>query len=217
MTGAVRVLLVEDHPMFRTGLAATLSLAGDVEVVGSVATAAEALPAVRATRPDVVVLDIGLPDGSGLPLVSAVVGEEPACAVLVLTSHEDDATVYAALRAGARGYVVKSADADEILRAVRTVASGAGHFSPSVVTRITRHVASGGRASETGAFPELTPRERDVLALMARGHGNTYIADHFVLSLKTVRNHVSNVMAKLGASSRAEAVARARDAGLGAP
>jgi DNA-binding NarL/FixJ family response regulator len=215
MTVPIRLLLVEDHPMFRAGLMATLQLVHDISVVGSAETAEHALTLITDQRPDVVVLDVGLPDGSGVSLVPRILAEQPNCRILMLTSYEDDATVYAALRAGARGYIIKNADADEIVRAVHTVASGAGHFSTSVVERITQHVASGGRSSDTAAFPELTRREREILALIAEGHGNTYIADYFVLSLKTVQNHVSNVMAKIGATSRAEAVAKARDAGLG--
>jgi DNA-binding NarL/FixJ family response regulator len=215
VTATIRLLLVEDHPMFRAGLTATLELDTDITVVGSADTAAQALPLVAEQRPDVVVLDVGLPDGSGVSLVPRILAELPDCRVLMLTSYDDDSTVYAALRAGARGYVIKNADADEIVRAVHTVASGAGHFSPSVVERITEHVASGGRSSDSALFPELTRREREILTLIAQGYGNTYIADYFVLSLKTVRNHVSNVMAKIGAGSRAEAVAKARDAGLG--
>jgi DNA-binding NarL/FixJ family response regulator len=217
MTEPIRLLLVEDHPMFRAGLTATLQLGGDIFVVASAETAEQALALVIEHRPDMVVLDVGLPDGNGVSLVPQILAEAPDCRILMLTSYEDDATVYAALRAGARGYIIKSADADEIVRAVHTVASGAGHFSPSVVERITQHVASGGRSSDVSTFPELTRREREVLALMAGGHGNTYIADYFVLSLKTVRNHVSNVMAKIGARSRAEAIAKARDAGLKSP
>jgi DNA-binding NarL/FixJ family response regulator len=217
MTASIRLLLVEDHPMFRAGLAATLQLDGDITVVGSAETGEQALALVREQRPDVVVMDIGLPDGNGVSLVPRILEEASDCRILMLTSYEDDSTVYAALRAGARGYIVKNADADEIVRAVHTVASGAGYFSPSVVERITQHVASGGRSSEISAFPQLTRREREILALMAEGRGNTYIADYFVLSLKTVRNHISNVMGKIGASSRAEAIAKARDAGLRSP
>lgn len=211
---SVRVLLVEDHPMYGEGLRASLAGDADVVVTGLVRTAAEGSSAVREQAPDVLVVDLGLPDASGLTLVSQVVAEQPQVGVLVLTSYDDDAHVYAALRAGARGYLVKSAGAEELLRAVRTVATGGGAFSGSVVERITRHVATGGRASVDGPFPMLTGREREVLRLLAQGHSNAYIADHFVLSLKTVRNHVSNVLGKIGVRSRSEAVARARDEGL---
>jgi DNA-binding NarL/FixJ family response regulator len=211
----IRLVLVEDHPMYRAGLVATLQLDQDITVVASAETGAQAVGLVTEHPPDVVVLDIGLPDGDGVSLVPRILAAAPDSHILMLTSSEDDATVYAALRAGARGYIVKTADADEIVRAVHTVASGAGYFSASVLDRITEHVASGGRSSDTSPFPQLTRREREILALMAQGRGNTYIADYFVLSLKTVRNHVSNVMAKIGAASRAEAVAKARDAALG--
>lgn len=207
----VRVLLVEDHPMYGAGLRATLDGDPRLTVVGLVGDLASASAAVHDLLPDVLVLDLSLPDGSGLTLLGEVAARTP---VLVLTSHDDDQHVYAALRAGARGYLVKTAAADELVRAVHDVAAGSGVFAASVVERITRHVASGGRASHDELFPELSPRERDVLRLIAKGHSNAYIADHFVLSLKTVRNHVSNVLMKIGASSRAEAVARARDAGL---
>jgi DNA-binding NarL/FixJ family response regulator len=213
---AVQVLLVEDHPMFRAGLAAALDLEDGITVAASAASVAEAVAAAERLHPDVLVLDIGLPDGSGIAAIPALLAGSPNTRILLLTSADDDATVYAALRAGARGYVLKTADADEIARAVHTVAAGAGHFSPSVVEQITRHVATGGRASDSALFPELTRRESEILELMARGHGNTFIADHFVLSLKTVRNHVSNIMSKLGASTRAEAIVKAREAGLGA-
>lgn len=209
------VVIVEDHPMYREGLRATLDGDPDLSVVAVAANAAEGLAAVTAHAPDVVVVDLGLPDASGLTVVAGVAAARPDAGILVLTSYDDDHHVYAALRAGARGYLVKTASADELLRATHTVAAGAGTFSPTVVDRITRHIATGGRSSAAGPFPELTPRERDVLALMAAGHSNAYIADHFVLSLKTVRNHVSTVLSKIGAASRAEAVARARDAGLG--
>jgi DNA-binding NarL/FixJ family response regulator len=214
MDAPIRVVLVEDHPMFRVGLTATLDLAGDISVVASAATAQEAGDLAAAHRPDVVVLDIGLPDGTGIALIPRLRADSPASHILMLTSYDDDASIHAALRAGARGYVVKTADPDDVVRAVRTVATGAGHFSPTVVDRITEHVATGGRSSDDIAFPQLTRREREILALMAKGHGNTYIADYFVLSLKTVRNNVSTIMTKIGAASRAEAVAKAHAAGL---
>jgi DNA-binding NarL/FixJ family response regulator len=214
MDAPIRVVLVEDHPMFRVGLTATLDLAGDITVVAAAATAQEAGDLVGVHRPDVVVLDIGLPDGTGISLIARLRTDSPASHILMLTSYDDDASIHAALRAGARGYVVKTADPEDIVRAVRTVATGAGHFSPTVVDRITEHVATGGRSSDHSAFPHLTRREREILALMAKGHGNTYIADYFVLSLKTVRNNVSTIMTKIGATSRAEAVAKAHAAGL---
>ena len=203
--------------MFRAGVVATLSLAGDVVVIAAASTAAQGWTDIVEHRPHVAIIDLHLPDASGLTLVRRASTELPECHVLVLTSYEDDGSVHAALRAGARGYLIKNADADELLRAVRTVAAGAGHYSPTVVDRINQHIASGGRSSDVGCFPELTRREREVLSLMAEGHGNTYIADHFVLSLKTVRNLVSTIMTKLGAASRSEVVARARDAGLPSP
>ncbi|MDP9444010.1 MAG: response regulator transcription factor [Actinomycetota bacterium] len=217
MTAEIRVVLVEDHPMFRAGVAATLDLADDVTVVAAAGTAAQGWLDICHHRPDVAIIDLNLPDASGITLVQQGKAHLPDCHLLVLTSYDDDSTVYAALRAGAQGYLIKNAQAEDILRAVRTVATGAGHYSPCVVERITRHVASGGRASDSTCFPQLTRREREVLSLMAEGHSNTYIADHFVLSLKTVRNLVSAVMSKLGAASRAELVARARDAGLPHP
>lgn len=200
--------------MYGEGLRATLETDPELTVVGLCRNAAEGRQGVQLTVPDVLVVDLGLPDASGLTLVSEVVAELPSVGVLVLTSYDDDGHVYAALRAGARGYLVKTAEAAELVRAVRTVATGDGVFSGSVVDRITRHVLTGGRASAGGPFPNLTGRERDVLRLVAQGHSNAYIADHFVLSLKTVRNHVSNVLVKIGARSRAESIALARDAGL---
>lgn len=211
---AARVVIVEDHPMYGEGLRATLDGDPGLSVVALATTAAEGAAAARDLVPDVLVVDLGLPDGSGLSVVTEAARTSPSSGVLVLTSYDDDQHVYAALRAGARGYLVKTAAADELLRAVRTVAAGDATFSGTVMARITRHVATGGRSSDPGPFPLLTPREREVLRLMAQGHSNAYIADHFVLSLKTVRNHVSAVLAKVGAHSRAEAVALARDAGL---
>jgi DNA-binding NarL/FixJ family response regulator len=205
----MRVVVVEDHPMYGEGVRATLEGAGGIAVVALARTAAEGLEAVRLLQPDVAVVDIGLPDASGLSVVAAL---RDLCRVLVLTSSDDDATVFAALRSGAIGYLTKTADADDLVRAVRTVAAGDGVLSATVLDRVVRPTTP--RRHE-GPFPALTAREHEVLELVADGHSNAYIADRFVLSLKTVRNHVSAVMAKIGAATRAEAVAMARDAGLG--
>lgn len=212
---SVRVLLAEDHPMFREGLRALLESLDDVQVVGAYETGEQVVEAAAATPVDVVVVDLEMPGEGGLAAAARLVRLQPAPRVLVLTAHDDDAAVYAALRLGAHGYLLKSATPDELGRAVLSVAQGTGVYADSVVQRITRHVSTGGRAGPSSVFPELTDRERQVLDLMARGWSNSHIADHFVLSLKTVRNHVSAVLAKLSASTRTEAVVLARRAGLG--
>lgn len=213
----IRVLVAEDHPLFRDALVNALGTDPDIEVVGAVGTGRAAVAEAIRTSADVVVMDLEMPDGSGLGATAEILAAGTGARVLVLTSHDDDRNVYGALRAGAHGYLMKSATADEVLAAVAALARGDGFFSGTVVDRITRHLATGGRSGASGAFPQLTRREREILELMAQGHSNTYIADHFVLSLKTVSNHVSNVMAKLGVESRAAAVARARDGGMGQP
>ena len=213
----IRVLVAEDHPLFRDALVASLGTALDVDVVGAVGTGTAAVSEAARTGPDVVVMDLQMPDGSGLAATAELTSGDPSVRVLVLTSHEDDHNVNAALRAGAHGYLLKTASADEILAAVHAVAHGDAMFSGAVLERLTRHLAARGSPTPAAAFPGLTRRETEILELMAQGHSNTYIADHFVLSIKTVRNHVSNVMSHLGVDSRAAAVARARDAGIGVP
>jgi DNA-binding NarL/FixJ family response regulator len=211
----IRVLIAEDHPLYRDALVNALADDPDVDVVGAVGTGGAAVAEAARTCADVIVMDLEMPGGSGLGATAAILATGSGARVLVLTSHEDDRNVYAALRAGAHGYLMKSASAEQILAAVAAVARGDGMFSGTVVDRITRHVTTGGRSGASGAFPELTSRERDVLELMARGHSNTFIADHFVLSLKTVSNHVTNLMTKMGVENRSAAVAKARDGGLG--
>lgn len=211
----VRVLLAEDHPMFREGLRALLDTLDGVDVVGAYETGEQVVEAASNEQVDVVVLDLEMPGEGGLVAAARLARLSPAPRVLVLTAHDDDAAVYSALRHGAHGYLLKSATPDELGRAVLSVAQGTGVYASSVVDRITRHVSTGGRASTAVVFPQLTEREHQVLDLMARGWSNSHIADHFVLSLKTVRNHVSAVLGKLGAASRSEAVVQARRAGLG--
>ncbi|MEW1840160.1 response regulator transcription factor [Nonomuraea angiospora] len=216
----MRVLVVDDHPLYREGLITALESLPDVEVVGEAPDGREAVRLAAELTPDIVVMDLNLPARDGGPALNGidatreVVRHRPETAVLVLTMLDGDDSVFAAMRAGARGYLVKGADRQEIARALRAVGSGEVVFSAAIAGRVLSWFASGGRAATT-PFPELTEREREVLDLVARGLTNAAIAKRLFLSDKTVRNHVSNVFTKLQVADRAEAVARARDAGLG--
>jgi DNA-binding NarL/FixJ family response regulator len=211
----VRVVVVDDHPVFRAGMVAVLADLGGIEVVGEAADGVAALDVVAAASPDVVLMDLRMPGGGGLEATAAVVSRWPDVAVVVLTMDEDDDSVFAALRAGARGYLLKEADGEDVQRALLAVARGEAVFGPRVAQRVVAFFsqARGGAAAAT-PFPQLTDREREVLRLLAQGLDNASIARRLVLSEKTVRNRVSDVLAKLHARTRAEAVAKARDAGL---
>jgi DNA-binding NarL/FixJ family response regulator len=210
------VLVVDDHPIFRDGNVAALSGDESLTVVGEAETVADAVRLATQLHPDVVLMDLNLPDGSGIDATQAVLAAAPEVRVLVMTMSTDDDAVVGAMRAGARGYVVKGAGRADVLQAVRTVAGGGAVFSPAVADRLGGFFGSLGTLPGRTVFPELTEREREVLDLVARGHDNRRIARELVLSEKTVRNHVSNVMAKLDAADRATVVVRARNAGLGA-
>jgi len=211
----IRVLIADDHPVFRGGLRTLLSSLGEAEVVGEASTGAEAVTAAEALQPDVVVMDLHMPELNGIEATRQIVAQSPHIGVLVLTMFEDDDSVFAAMRAGARGYLLKGADRAEIGRALDTVAHGEVVFSASIASRVLGFFAGSAGAAGPVPFGQLTDREREVLDLVARGLTNAEIARRLVVSDKTVRNHVSNVFAKLHVASRAEAVARARDAGLG--
>ena len=215
MSTVRRILLVDDHPLFRDGVRAALASADDLEVVGEAETVGEAVALAAELSPDVVLMDLGLPDGSGIDATRAILAAAPAVRVLVMTMTSDDEAVVAAMRAGARGFVVKGSGRADLLRSVRSVADGQAVFGPDVADRLTAYFSSLASVPGRDAFPQLTEREREVLELMARGFDNRRIARELFLSDKTVRNHVSNVMAKLEAEDRAEAVLRARNAGLG--
>jgi DNA-binding NarL/FixJ family response regulator len=210
-----RVLLVDDHPLFLDGVKAALMGDPDLEVVGTAGDRASALDQVAALEPDVVLMDLNLPDGSGIDATRDLLAARPSARVLVMTMSADDDAVVAAMRAGARGYVVKGAGRDDLLHAVRTVASGGAVFSAGVADRLGAFFS--GLAAQPGreTFPQLTEREREVLELLARGYDNRRIARELFLSDKTVRNHVSNVLARLDVADRSEAILRARRAGLG--
>lgn len=215
MKDSLTVLVVEDHPVFRDGLVDILNDEDDMEVVGAAVDGDAAIVAADHHRPDVVLMDLNLPTISGIEATAAVSAGDHQPAVVVLTMTADDDSLFAALRAGARGYLLKEADATDIVRAVRAAARGEAVFGPRVADRVLAFFAAGGAAPAAVAFPQLTPREREILDLVARGMDNAGIARRLVVSQKTVRNRISDILTKLHVASRAEAVARARDAGLG--
>jgi DNA-binding NarL/FixJ family response regulator len=211
----LRVLVADDHPIVRDGLRLLLGSLADIEVVGEAATGTEAVAAAASVEPDVVVMDLHMPELNGIEATRRLVQAQPSVAVLVVTMFDDDDSVFAAMRAGARGYLLKDADQAEIVRAVRAVASGEAIFGPAVATRVLGYFAAAKPAYVIPAFPELTEREREVLELIAQGQSNTEITQRLVVSPKTVRNHISNIFAKLQVADRAQAIVRAREAGLG--
>ncbi|WP_228641045.1 response regulator transcription factor [Microtetraspora sp. AC03309] len=212
-----RVLLADDHPVYREGLRMMLASTGDVDVVGTAADGDEAVALAVELRPRVVVMDLRMPRLDGVQATERIVAACPETGVLVLTMHEDDESVFAAMLAGARGYLLKGADQTEIMRAITAVASGEVIFGPALAGRVTRYFArlASSRPSREEAFPELTVREREVLDLIAAGLSNGMIAERLHLSPKTVRNNVSNVFAKMRVADRAQAIVQARKAGYG--
>ncbi len=216
MPEALRVLIADDHPLFRDGLRTLLTSAPDAELVGEATTGEEAISLVAELQPDVVVMDLQMPGMGGVEATRRVVSGSPHVRVLVVTMFEDDATVFSAMRAGARGYVLKGANYREMLRAIQAVGDGEAIFSPAVAVRLADYFANSIRPSAPpDVFPELSEREREILALLARGLKNPEIAARLYLSPKTVRNNVSNILTKLQVADRTQAVIRAREAGLG--
>jgi DNA-binding NarL/FixJ family response regulator len=212
---SIRVLIADDHPMFRDGLRTLLDSLPDAEVVGEAASGEEAVSMAVSTQPDVILMDLQMPGINGIEATRRILHTTPHIGVLVVTMFEDDDSVFAAMRAGARSYLLKGAGQKEILRAIRSVANGEAIFGPAIAHRLISFFANPGHPMPPQTFPELTDREREILDLIAQGHSNTVIADNLVLSQKTVRNHVSNIFSKLQVADRAQAIVRAREAGLG--
>ena len=214
MSEQVRVLIADDHPVFRDGLASLLATQPDIVVVATAADGAEAVRLAAEHAPDVVVMDLQMPELNGIDATRRISETQPGVRVLVFTMGEEDGTVLAAMRAGARGYLVKGASQDEVVRAISTVHAGGLVFGASLALRIA-DLLSGTTTPDRSAFPQLTEREMEILDLIAAGKNNAQIASALYLAPKTVRNNVSNILAKLQATDRAEAIIRARDAGLG--
>ena len=213
--GPIRLLIADDHTLFRHGIRALLSSVADIELVGEAAGGEEAVAQAAALRPDVILMDIKMPGMNGIEATRRVLAQTSGIAVVVLTMLEDDDSVFAAMRAGARGYVVKGADEAEMLRVVRAAAGGEALFGPAIAERLMAFFSDAGPLPRARSFPDLTDRERDVLGLIARGHSNAQIADRLFLSPKTVRNHISSIFDKLQVTDRAQAIVRAREAGMG--
>jgi DNA-binding NarL/FixJ family response regulator len=217
-TGAadpLSVLVADDHPFFRDGLRSLLTSSPDTELIGEASTGEEAISLAAELQPDVILMDIQMPGMGGIEATRRIVKENPNIRVLVVTMFEDDGTVFRAMRAGARGYMLKGANYAEMLRAIRAVGNDEAIFSPQVAVRLVDYFASISPATQAQVFPELSGREREILDLIAQGHKNPEIAKRLYLSPKTVRNHVSNILGKLQVADRTEAIIRAREAGLG--
>ena len=211
----VRVLIADDHPAFRKGLAGMLSAVEGITVVGDAENGEDCVAGAAELKPDIVLMDLHMPVVNGIDATRRITEGLPETAVVVLTMLEEDDSVFAAMRAGARGYLLKGADQEDIVRAIRSASQGDVIFGPVIAERVREYFAGSRRADSSRAFPELTERELQILELMARGESNRAIAESLVLSEKTVRNHVSNIFAKLQVADRSQAIVRARESGLG--
>jgi DNA-binding NarL/FixJ family response regulator len=211
----LRILIVEDHPMFRDGLRKMLETVEGFEVVGEAASGEEAVQLAPQLNPTVILMDLNLPKMSGIETINRIIQTQPDIAILVLTMYDDDSSVFAAMRAGARGYLLKEANRNEIVRAIQAVSEGEAIFSPAIARRMMYYFEVKTKQVQQDVFPQLTEREREVLDYIARGKNNGEIAKSLGLNLKTIRNHVSNILNKLQASDRAQAIIMAREAGLG--
>jgi DNA-binding NarL/FixJ family response regulator len=214
MTEAIRVLLVDDHPLVRGGLRALLASEPLVSLVGEATNGSEAISRALELEPDVILMDLHMSEMNGIEATRQILRTQPRTGIIALTMLEDDDTVFAAMRAGARGYLLKGGDEAEVLRAIHAVAHGEAIFSPAIAGRLIQFFATVRPVPPAHLFPELTEREREILGMIARGKSNPEIAEELTLSPKTVSNHVSNIFAKLQVVDRAQAVLRAQQAGI---
>jgi DNA-binding NarL/FixJ family response regulator len=210
----IRILVADDHPVFRDGLRSLIVRSPDLELAAEAETGVEAVERAAATHPDIVLMDLRMPEMSGIEATRQILSADSSVRILILTMSEDDESLFAAMRAGARGYIPKDADSDEIVAAIRSAALGEMIFGASMTERMTTFFSSG-RSAAADPFPDLTEREHEILELIAAGRSNAEIATRLAISGKTVRNHVANVFTKLGVATRSQAIVRAREAGLG--
>ena len=212
---SIHVLIADDHRLYREGVHKMLSVASDIEIVGEAVSGDEVITQALDLQPDVILMDLKMPGVNGIEATRRILHTSPRIGVLVLTMFETDETVFAAMRAGARGYLLKDVDQEDVIRAVKAVSYGEAIFSPAIAQRLIHYFAALRPVATDLAFPELTDREREILHLIAQGHSNSEIAERLLLRTKTVQNHVSNIFSKLQVADRAQAIVRARDAGLG--
>jgi DNA-binding NarL/FixJ family response regulator len=210
----IRILIADDHTLFRDGLRALIASASDAELVGEAANGEEAIALAASLQPDLIIMDLQMPIINGIDATRRIVNASPHVGILVVTMFDDDHSVFAAMQAGARGYILKGTNHTEMLRAIRAVASGEAIFSPAIAVRLMDYFGNLRPKAPRQIFPELTEREREILKLIAEGYKNPEIAAQLVLSPKTVRNNITNILSKLQVADRAEAILRAREAGL---
>ena len=210
----IRVLIADDHPVFRFGLRTLLKADPTLEIVGEATNGKEAIAQTSELSPDVILMDLNMPGMNGIQAIRRILTNHPEVHILVLTMFDDDDSVFAAMRAGARGYLLKGAEGGETLQAIHVVSTGEAIFSPSIAQRLMQYFGASRPRGADQPFPDLTEREREVLALIAQGYTNQAIAERLVITPKTVRNHISAIFSKLQVTSRLEAIMRAKDAGM---